>query len=171
MNFTIRPLTEADRAWARTFTIEHWGDEFVAAHGVIYRPAGLPGFGAWENGEAAGLITYHLEGESCEIVTLNSLQEGVGIGTALIEAVREVARCARCRRLWLVTTNDNLHALGFYQKRGFRITALRPGAVAEARKLKPTIPLISSNGIPIRDELELALSPLEAAAEGDQAAR
>ncbi len=150
--------------------IEHWGDEFVVAHGVIYRSAGLPGFGAWVEGEAVGLITYHLDGDNCEIVTLNSTREGLGIGTALIETVRKNAQCAGCRRLWLVTTNDNLHALGFYQKRGFRLVALRPGAMVGARKLKPAIPLIGNDGIPIRDELELELSPLEAAVKGDQAA-
>lgn len=169
MSLTIHPLSEADRSRVRVFMIEHWGDEFVVAHGVIYRPAGLPGFGAWVDGEAVGLITYHLDGDSCEIVTLNSLREGRGIGAALITAVHKVARRAGCRRLWLITTNDNLRGLGFYQKRGFRLMALRPGAVAEARKLKPTIPLTGNDGIPLRDELELELSPLEAAAEGDQA--
>lgn len=58
-------------------------------------------------------------------------------------------------RIWLITTNDNLNALGFYQKRGFRIKAVYPGAVDEARRIKPEIPLAASNGIPIRDEIEL----------------
>jgi N-acetylglutamate synthase-like GNAT family acetyltransferase len=75
----------------------------------------------------------------------------------LIEAVAAAARASGCRRVWLITTNDNLTALAFYQKRGFVLTALHPNAVAASRKLKPEIPLVAENGIPIRDELELEL--------------
>ena len=92
-----------------------------------------------------------------EVVTLDSLRPGRGIGTALIEAVKSAASAAGCRRLWLITTNDNLHALGFYQKRGFRLVAVHPGAVDAARRLKPEIPLNGNDGIPIRDEIELEI--------------
>ena len=105
----------------------------------------------------AGLVTFHIAGDACEIVTLDSLHPGQGIGTALIEAVKAAAGAAGCRRLWLITTNDNLHALGFYQKRGFRLVAVHPGAVDDSRKLKPEIPLIGNDGIPIRDEIELEI--------------
>lgn len=169
--FTLRPLTDADRAWVREFMIEHWGDEIAVVHDTIYRPVELPGFAAFLNEEVAGLVTYHIKGDACEIVTLDSLQEGLGIGTRLIEAVREAAIRERCTRLWLVTTNDNTLAFRFYQKRGFRLIAVRPGAVEAARRIKPKIPLIGNDGIPIRDELELEISPLEAAAKGDQTLR
>jgi ribosomal protein S18 acetylase RimI-like enzyme len=105
----------------------------------------------------AGLVTYHIAGNGCEIVTLDSLRPSLGIGTTLIESVKAAAGAAGCRRLWLITTNDNLHALGFYQKRGFRLAAVHPGAVNESRKLKPEIPLIGNDGIPIRDEIELEI--------------
>jgi ribosomal protein S18 acetylase RimI-like enzyme len=104
-----------------------------------------------------GLLTYAVRGEACEIVTLNSWAEGLGVGTALLAAARETARAAGCRRLWLVTTNDNLPALRFYQRRGFRLVAVHAGAVDEARKIKPQIPVIGLDGIPLRDELELAM--------------
>jgi hypothetical protein len=83
---------------------------------------------------------------------------GQGVGTALIEAVKVAAIEAGCRRLWLMTTNDNLHALGFYQRRGFRLVAVYPGAVDAARLLKPEIPLLGNDGIPIRDEIELEIA-------------
>jgi hypothetical protein len=101
------------------------------------------------------LITYRLAGASCEIISLDSLRPGIGVGTALIDAVAVAARQTGCRRLWLITTNDNLNALGFYQKRGFVLAAVHPDAVAEARLLKPNIPLVGLNGIPLRDEIEL----------------
>ena len=108
-------------------------------------------------GERVGLITYHIEQESCEIVTLNSVQGSMGVGTALIDVVRYVARYSGCRRLWLVTTNDNLNALRFYQKRGFVLVAVHRNALEVSRKLKPEIPLVGMDGIPLRDEIELEM--------------
>jgi hypothetical protein len=61
-------------------------------------------------------------------------------------------------RLWLVTTNDNVDALRFYQRRGFRLAELRPEAVTLSRRaLKPEIPMVGAHGIELRDELELDL--------------
>jgi ribosomal protein S18 acetylase RimI-like enzyme len=134
---------------------EQWGAEIVVAHGKVYRPAELPGFVAEDAGQIVGLLTYHVEGDACEIVTLDSQREGQGIGTALIEAARSAARAAGCRRLWLITTNDNTAALRFYQKRGFVLAALHRDAVAASRAIKPEIPFIGNDGIPIRDEVEL----------------
>jgi ribosomal protein S18 acetylase RimI-like enzyme len=103
-------------------------------------------------------LTYHIDGDACEIVTLDSQREGWGIGTALIEAVKAAARQSGCGRLWLVTTNDNTHALRFYQKRGFILAALHRDAVAASRAIKPEIPFFGVDGIPIRDEIELEMS-------------
>jgi hypothetical protein len=66
-----------------------------------------------------------------------------------------------CRRLWLVTTNDNLHPLGFYQRRGLRLCALHAGSLDRDRALKPELPEVNpDHRIPMRDlpELELDLS-------------
>jgi len=155
--FTVHPLAGEDRDWVRRLVIERWGAPSVVAHGVAYHPEALPGFYALCEGARVGLVTQHIAGDACEIVTLDSLREGIGIGAALIAAVRQAALAAGCRRLWLVTTNDNLPALRFYQKRGFRLAALRPGAVDAARRIKPQIPLIGLDGIPIHDEIELEM--------------
>jgi len=154
---SIRPLSSADRDWVARHVTEQWGAEIVVAHGALYHPGDLPGFVAEMAGEVAGLVTFHIAGDACEIVTLDSLSEGKGVGTTLIEAVKAAAIAAGCRRLWLITTNDNLHALGFYQKRGFRLVTVHPGAVDAARRLKPEIPLIGNEGIPIQDEIELEI--------------
>jgi N-acetylglutamate synthase-like GNAT family acetyltransferase len=102
-------------------------------------------------------VTYRLEGDECEVITLNSLIGGMGVGSALIEAIREVAVSAGCKRLWLITTNDNLAALSFYQKRGFVLVAVYRNVLEQSRRLKPEIPLVGMDGIPLRDELELEL--------------
>lgn len=157
---SITPLTAADRDWVRRFIVRHWGDEIIVVHETVYRPHELPGFAAIEGGEPVGLLTYHLADDGCEAVSLDSERPGRGVGTALLAAVEGAARRAGCRRLWLVTTNDNLHALRFYQRRGFLLVAVHRGAVERARRLKPTIPLVGNDGIPLRDELELEL-PLD----------
>jgi ribosomal protein S18 acetylase RimI-like enzyme len=124
---------------------------------VVYHPQDLPGFVAIQEGEKVGLVTYNIEGESCEVVTIDSIRPSSGVGTALIEAVRDIAIKARCKRLWLITTNDNLNALRFYQKRGFVLVAVHRNALDVSRKLKPEIPLIGDDGIPLRDEIELEM--------------
>jgi N-acetylglutamate synthase-like GNAT family acetyltransferase len=153
----IRPTSTADRSWMREFIEEHWGDEKVVVHGTILYPAELLGFAAEHNGAIVGLVTYHIQEDGCEITSLDSTEEGMGIGTALLESVIWTATEADCNRLWLITTNDNLNALSFYQKRGFRLAAIYPGAVDNARMVKPSIPLAGENGIPIHDEIELEL--------------
>ncbi len=147
----------ADRECVRDFIARRWGAEIVVAHGVVYRPHELGGFVAQRGDEIVGLVTLRAEAGACEIVTIDSTQPGVGIGTALIDAVKEFARQAGCARLWLITTNDNLDALRFYQKRGFALVAVHRNAVEESRKFKPQIPLIGNDGIPLRDEIELEM--------------
>lgn len=153
----IRAIDDALRQWVAQTMREQWGADSVVGHGVVYRPRELPGFVALIGGERVGLLTYHITDDACEIVTLDSFCEGQGVGTALIEAAQDAACQAGCTRLWLVTTNDNLHALRFYQKRGFVLVAVHRNAVDAARTLKPTIPLIGNDGIPIRDEIELEM--------------
>lgn len=115
------------------------------------------GFAALQDNRPVGLVTYRIEGDQCEITILNSLVEGVGIGSALIDVVRDVAINEQCKRLVVITTNDNTPALRFYQKRGFVLVAIYRNAVEKARKLKTEIPQTGVDGIPLRDEIELEL--------------
>jgi ribosomal protein S18 acetylase RimI-like enzyme len=157
MRVQLRATTPTDRVRVERFVRERWGAATIVSRGATHRPSALPGFVALEGSDLMGLVTYSIDGEACEIVTIDSLVERAGIGTALVEAVTDAARAAGCRRLWLVTTNDNLPALRFYQKRGFALVTVHREAVVEARKLKPEIPLVGLDGIPLRDELELEL--------------
>jgi ribosomal protein S18 acetylase RimI-like enzyme/adenylylsulfate kinase-like enzyme len=153
----IVPKTDEHRSWALGLLRDKWGSELVVTRRGSCDASQLPGFVALVHGSPSGLLTYRLEGESCEIVTLDSRLEGLGVGSALIEAVRKHAASRGCRRLHLTTTNDNLRALRFYQRRGFTIAGLYPGAVKAARLLKPEIPLHGNDGIEIRDEIELEM--------------
>ena len=152
---SIRPLTDADRAWVEQFVLQRWGSTIMIGHGVTYRIDQLPGLVADVEGEHAGLLTYDIQDQNCEIVSLDSTQPGVG--TALMEAIKTLAQRQHCTRLWLITTNDNLHALRFYQRRGYALVAVYRDAVTQSRKLKTEIPLLGNDDIPIRDEIELEL--------------
>jgi len=158
----VRPLSDAvdgkpdsDRAWACALLAERWGSTVMITCGVPHDLAALPGLVAWVGGERAGLLIYRLDGPDCEVMSLDSVIGGVGIGTALLAAVQTIARAEGCRRVWLITTNDNTPALRFYQRRGFTLAAFHRQSLDAARALKPEIPLIGLEGIPLRDEIEL----------------
>lgn len=155
--FTIRPTEKDDRNWVAQFMEDRWGSTRVVSRGQVYLPHLLPGFLAMQGDSRAGLITYRIYGDQCEIVTIDSVKPGYGVGSALIEAVKQAASAEAVKRIWLITTNDNTPALRFYQKRGFRLAALYVNALEESRKLKPEIPLFGLDGIPLRDEIELEL--------------
>jgi ribosomal protein S18 acetylase RimI-like enzyme len=146
-----------DLSQTRSFWRERWGDDFIVAHGVVYRPETLMSFIAFKERDWVGLVTYAFLDADCEIVSLDSLLQGQGIGTHLIQDVVSEAERAECKRVFLVTTNDNLEALGFYQKRGFELVRVHRSAVTRSRELKPSISTIGMHGIPIRDEIELEI--------------
>jgi ribosomal protein S18 acetylase RimI-like enzyme len=156
--YDVIPLSDEHRRWANALIRNHWGSVKVVTRGRVHDASGLPGFMAVRGDEPVGLATYDIAGDQCEVVSLDSLAEGIGIGTALMRGVEGVARKSGCRRLWLITTNDNLAAVRFYQKRGFRIVAIHVDALEESRRLKPEIPRTGIDGIPIQDEIELELA-------------
>ena len=150
----VRALRDDERAWAAEVVSESW-DETVVSGGREHRPTRLPALVAEADGERAGLATYRIEDGDCELVTLDALTVGGGIGGALVEALADTARAAGCARLHLVTTNDNLPALRLYQRHGFVLAAVRLDGVAASRRRKPQIPATGHAGIPFRDELVL----------------
>ena len=155
MPYEIKRVNKTDEQWVDILLQEWWAGSNIITRGKVHPVNEYPGFVAVDEGQRVGLITYHIDALECEITSLNSLSEGKGIGTALVKAVKETAKKAGCNKVFLVTTNDNTGALHFWQKRGFRIAAVRLNAIAETRKSKPGIPLVSDDGIPIRDEIEL----------------
>lgn len=157
MAVELLPITEENRARANALLMQRWGTTIIISRGVMHDLAEKPGFVARLEPECVGMITYHIAGTNCEITSLDSWCENIGVGSALIDAVKQVALAANCTRLWLITTNDNLRAIGFYQKRGFELVAVHRHAMDKTRELKPQVPLIGMNGIPLRDEIEFEM--------------
>ncbi|MCY4147725.1 MAG: GNAT family N-acetyltransferase [Chloroflexi bacterium] len=167
-DMTIRPLERADREWVAHFLDDRWGTTTIVSRGKMrygHLLEGLIAVRAGEHPTAAensdapleriGLLTVEYDARECEILTLDSLVGGMGIGSALLDALEERAREAGLARLWLVTTNDNLASLRFWQRRGYELVAVHRNAIAAARRIKPQIPIMGRHGIPIRDEIEL----------------
>lgn len=152
---SIKEITKDNREKIVSFFKVHWGSPEMVISTGIYQCDQLDGFIFEEDNEIIGLVTYVIKDHELEVISLDSIQEGKGIGTSLMEKVENVAKQKGIQVVSLVTTNDNLHALKFYQKRGYRITNVIPDAVNRARKIKPSIPLIGNEGIPLNDELIL----------------
>ena len=154
----LRPVADVDPEALREHVVRTWHAESVVGHDEAMYPARHPGFVALRDGEIVGHVSYRGEGGRCEIVSIDAQPQHAGIGSMLLGAAIRAAREEGYTVLWLTTTNDNLDAIRFYQRRGFRLSALRPGAVDRAREaLKPEIPEVGSYGIRMSDELDLEL--------------
>jgi hypothetical protein len=149
MRVTVRAAEDRDRETIDAFHEKVWGGPYVVAHDQRFDLRTLPTLIAEdETKRFRGALVWREDGDAREIVSIAAVTPGEGVGTALLEA-------AATGKTWLITTNDNLRALRFYQRRGMRITAVDRGAVDRARALKPEIPLVGADGIEIHDELRL----------------
>ena len=157
LNFEVRQVEADERPLIAAFLEAQWGSVQIVSRGRTHSADELPAYIAIWDDQLVGLVTYHIDGDHCEIVSLDSLMVRIGVGGALIEAVAQKAAYHECKRVWLITSNDNLSALGFYQRRGFRLVAVYQGAIDAAREIKPSIPIIGMGNIPIHDEIELEL--------------
>lgn len=155
ISFSMRAAGPQDAAVIEAIVVERWGAREIVSRGALHDAVAATAVLAECEGAVVGLATWLLAGDEAELLTLDALHEEMGIGGALVDAVADAAARAGARRLVLSTSNDNVHALGFYQRRGFRIAAVLPGALDEAREQKPAIPLIGLDGIEIHDELVL----------------
>lgn len=134
---------------------EEWASINIVTKGKVHCTEDLPGLIAIYKKRRVGLLTYNILNKECEIVSLNSLIEKIGIGTNLLMSMEYIAKSNKCRRIWLITTNDNTDALRFFQKKGYNIKDIYVNAIANSRQLKPEIPFVGSHNIEIRDEIEL----------------
>ena len=154
----IRAKTAADNKLLARVWADRYGGITIVSRGRAHNATELPGLVAADgDGALAGAVTWHRDGDEFEIVTLDSYFDNRGTGTELLNAVVTHAKRSGGRRVWLVTTNDNIRAIRFYQKRGWTIAAFHKDAVTKARKLKPEISLVGNDGIPIRHEIEFEL--------------
>jgi ribosomal protein S18 acetylase RimI-like enzyme len=169
LRISVRAAGATDHDWIVATLTSSWGATRVVSQGRSHDAANLPALVAFDgDGLPIGVLTYLIEAGQLEVVSLDATRRFAGIGTALLARTLEVAGVAGCRRVWLVTSNDNLAALRFYQRRGLRLVTVHRGAVDEARRSKPSIPVVGEDGIEIHDEIELAIDVTPAGASSGQ---
>lgn len=153
---TLRELRWDEQDWVADSLRQHWGATRMVTRGTLIEATELPGLVAERDGERVGLITFRPRpGGSTELVTVNAFEPGRGVGRALLAAAIALGRRNGWQRVWLITTNDNTSALRFYQRAGFELVALHHRALEQSRRLKPEIPEVGEDGIPLLSELEL----------------
>lgn len=153
----IQQIDQFDRKWIDEFILRQWFSLQMVVRGESIDLSTAAGYYAVEGDEIIGLITYRIADNEMEILSLDSLRENKGIGTELLNKAIYKAVETGCSKITLITTNDNLLALRFYQKRGFDMCKLYCNAIEHSRKIKPEIPLFGENGIPIKHEIQLEM--------------
>lgn len=139
------------------FLKERWGSVFIVSRGKKTEASKLPRIIARDKKQRlVGLVTFQIDDKNkiCEIISIDADVRNQGIGTELIKRVEEEVKKAGCRKIWLITVNDNPEASAFYLKRGYRLIRVHPNALEESRKLKPTIPKTGKHNIQLTDEWE-----------------
>lgn len=152
----IKNAGSEDKQWVKQILIKYWSSVFIVTQGKIHKADEYKALIACYEKLRTGLLVYHINNSEIEIISLSSEIEKLGIASSLLDYLIKLGCQNNCKRIKLITTNDNIKALRFYQKRGFILSNIYINAVNEvSRKLKPEIPLKGMNGIPIRDEIEL----------------
>lgn len=151
----IRSATPADNSWLEELMAKEWGGLPLVIRGKRYYPSQLDGIIAENENGIAGFLFYEVREKECEIIVFEVFDKFKGTGTVLLDKLKDIAKNKKCFRIYLMTTNDNLDALRFYQKRGFYICGVHVDSVKISRKIKPTIGMIGDYDIPVRDEIDL----------------
>jgi GNAT superfamily N-acetyltransferase len=155
---SVRRFTAEDRQILPSFLQREWGSAMAARLDELVDASQLDGFVATHGGDVCGILTVREDQRGSEVVTLNAIVPRIGVGRALMDAAAELTRAWGTERMWLITTNNNIGAIAFYQRWGMDLVALHHNGVERARRLKPSIPM-EADGIPIRHELEFEWRP------------
>lgn len=152
-NVITRPVTKNDQRWINKIISDSWGSTIIVST-QKFDVSKLPAVIVEDNGLTVGVSIYNIKDNRLEIVAIKTTKSGKGYGKALMDECKKIAKEKELKSVFLITTTDNLNAIGFYQKQGLRMVKIYPNEMENVRKIKPDIPLIGENGIPLKDELE-----------------
>lgn len=151
--------TPSHEAIAADWTEFTGGAPVLAALGA-FMPADVEAIELVDGAHRA-VITWKQDGDLAELVSVHADPPGGGLGAELMAIVEERLRAAGVRRVLVATTNDNVDALRFYQRHGFRLVRLHLDWMERVRERKPQVPLTGNGGLPLQDlwEMEKPLAP------------
>lgn len=151
----LRAFLPSDHSWLKDLMNKDWGGLPLVIRGKKYDPTLLDGIIAENDKKIAGFLFFNISGRDCEIIVFEVFEKFKGTGSIILDHLKQIAKNSQCQRIYLMTTNDNLDALRFYQKRGFHICGIHLDSVKISRKIKPSIGIIGDYGITVRDEIDL----------------
>jgi ribosomal protein S18 acetylase RimI-like enzyme len=149
----VREATDADRPAVRELFQRDFGRTKIVAFGEVMDLDQVLSLVAVFYDDPSGALAYRLLGDALHIVALatDPMWQRSGVGGHLVAEAELLARRLKLARVVVATTNDNLPALYFYQRRGYRLTDLIPNnVVTSTRQEQPGFA-----GIPVRDEIRL----------------
>jgi len=149
----VREATDADRVAARELFARDFGRTKIVAYGAVMDIDQMPALVAVRYADPSGALAYRLHGDALHIVALatDPMWQRSGVGGHLVAEAELIARRLNLRRLVVSTTNDNLPALYFYQRRGYRMTDFVPSSII----MHTGQEVAGFAGIPVRDEVRL----------------
>lgn len=149
----VREATDADRLAARELFQRDFGRTKIVAFGELMDIDQMPALVAIRHRDPAGALAYRLLGEALHIVALatDPMWQRSGVGGHLVAEAELLARRLKLGRVVVATTNDNLPALYFYQRRGYRLTGVAiDSVIAHTKEVHPGF-----GGVPVRDEMRM----------------
>jgi GNAT superfamily N-acetyltransferase len=149
----VREATDTDRAAARELFARDFGRTQIVAFGEVMDIDAMPALVAVAHAAPSGALAYRLVGDALHIVALatDPMWQRSGVGGHLVAEAELLARRLSLGRVVVATTNDNLPALYFYQRQGYRLTHLVPDSVISHTNQQHE----GFAGIPVRDEIRL----------------
>jgi GNAT superfamily N-acetyltransferase len=149
----VREATDEDRAAARGLFERDFGRTKVVAFGETLDIDEMPALVAELTDGLSGALAYRQHGEALHVVALatDPMWQRSGVGGYLVAEAEMFARRLGLHSVIVATTNDNLPALYFYQRRGYRITDLAPASMLAHTESERR----GFAGIPVRDEIRL----------------
>ena len=150
----IRFIQPNEKQEIKALFVREWNSNMMVSRGHQHLVENLECVIATTEDKISGVLTFNIQNNQAEIVSLESFEEGKGIGIKLLDFALNHFKMLDLERIWLITSNDNCNAMRFYQKRDWIMVNIHLNAIEEARKMKPEIPLIGYDNIPILHEIE-----------------
>ena len=149
----VREATDADRPAVRELFSRDFGRTQIVAFGEVMDIDQMPALVAVMTLDPSGALAYRLLGDALHIVALatDPMWQRSGVGGHLVAEAELLARRLQLTRILVATTNDNLPALYFYQRRGYRLSVLVPDSIITHTQQQ----VAGFAGIPVRDEVRL----------------
>lgn len=150
----VREAVPDDRQRARDIFDGEFGGRQLVADGqrVSLEHADL--LVAETEGGVTGALAWHRRDDALHIMALatDPMWQRSGVGGYLLAEAELLARRLSLRRIRVTISNDNIPALYFYQRRGYRLTAILTDSLSSQPANRG---LIGFADIPIVDEVQL----------------